>query len=503
MVLALARPTLILLLLALVLSTAGAASAAPANTLPELPTAPSLELGKPEVAELAELDALLGRITGQDQNERDEAIREVLEAEPKLVPALAFRLSSIAEACDKEAMKAKLGAVRRKFRELEKDEESEDAKGKDKPGPDYLPMLASHPEPGSAPFRDLISVVAISRMLEHVGTIEATRLVVEVYVRFGEFLRVDTQRALARLGDKAVPALIEARRHQAEKISKWAVRQLDALGKGIPSEAVQTTNHQVLADVLRAYGRTRDPDALRIVVSFANNERPQVREFPRQAIGLMGEVGTWQLRDTFETIVGKKPPRDWTWERTARELFGEFDRLRSAEVTKLFEAGNKAFAAGDLEAMRGAYDKLLAQNPEFEKKQELLQGYLQYGKRFALDKPDRALLALRKAERLGAGGDLENRIKSLRFTIEAEGLADRHIADRILLKRAVELDPNNARAKEVLARVERGELPDDGKSRYLAAIAIAVVALIAIAFILLRRRLASDEPKKEKEEGLI
>lgn len=484
---------------------AGAAPATP-STLPELPSPPSLELGKPEPAHLAELDELLKRITGADAMARDQAIRELLEAEPKLVPALAFRVNALADSADKEAMKRLLGNVRKRAREAAKDEEAEATKDqkREQPGPDYLTLVAAEADPESSAFRELISLLAMSRMLEHIGTVEAVRALIGIYVRFGEFMRVDTQRALARLGDKAIAALIEAKRHPAEKIAKWAHRQLDALGKAIPSEAVQTNNHQVLADVLRAYGRTRDPDAIRIVVSFANNDRSQVREASRQAIALMGEVCTWQLRDTYESIVGKKPPRDWTWERTARELFGEFDRLRSAEAGKLFEAGNAALASGDLETMRASFDKLLARDPEFERRAELSQGYLQYGKRFASEKPETALAALRRAERLGSGSPLENEAKSLRLTLEAERLAERHVADRVLLRRALELDANNARAKEILSRIDRGETKQSTNNRYLAASAIGAVALLAIAFILLRKRdtapvPAQPETKKDVE----
>jgi hypothetical protein len=485
------RSIALALVIVLTAGSAPAAADAPGGNLPELPAAPNVDLPKPEASDLAELDALLARITGQDDGEREQAVREVLEAEPRLVPALAFRLNTIADSADKEAMKRLFGEVRRRNRETVRDDEPDDSKNKnEKPasGPDYLAMVASHAEPSSAAFRDLASVLAVSRMLEHIGTIDATRTLLDVYVRFGEFLRIATQHALARLGDKAVPALIEARRHPAEKIRKWAHRQLDFLGKAIPSEAVQTTDHQVLADALRAFGRTRDPDAIRIVVSFANNERSQVREAARQAIALLGEVSAWQLRDTYENIVGKKPPRDWSWERTARELFAEFDRLRSAEVSRLFETGQKARKSGDLETMRASYDKLLAHDPEFSARQELAESYLEYARRQANESPENALSALRRAERLSSGSDLEPAARSLRLTLEAERLAQGHIADRTLLLRALELDPGNVRAKEVLARLERGEPQDAGKARYGAAAAIFVAAIAAIAVILFRRR---------------
>jgi tetratricopeptide (TPR) repeat protein len=448
--------------------------------LPELPTPPSIELKRPEAADLAEVDALLGRIVAETAADRDSAVRELLEAEPKHVSAIRFRLGSVADNADKEAMKRLLLKTRRELLNKKDDEES------DKPsaGVDYLAGLIDKAEPKSEAWRNLVTVLALSRMLESIGNVEAVRGLIEVYARFGEFLRISTQNALTRLGDKAVPALIEAQRHPAEKIAKWAVRQLDMLGKGIPSEAVQTQDQAALADVLRAYGRTRNPDAVRIVVSFANSERTQIREASRQAVALLGEVGSWQLRDTYENVVGKKPPRDWAWERTARELFAEFDRLRVAQVSKFFEEGQAARNRDDFEKMRESFDKLLAYDPSFEQRTELAAGYVAYAKATQDKSRAAAIAALRRAERLDP--TLKD-AGSLRLTLEAEELEEHGIADSTLLERALEADAQNSRAKSALARFERGEPKRSENARYVAAGSILAVALAAIAFLLLRK----------------
>jgi tetratricopeptide (TPR) repeat protein len=471
--------------------------AAEGRKLPELPTPPSIEPSRPGATELAEVDALLGRVISADDTDREAAVRELLEAEPKHVSAARFRISSIADSADKEAMKRLLLKTRRDLL----DEKADEDESKPSAGVDYLGRLTQKAEPKSEAWRQLVSVLALSRMLESIGNVEAVRGLIEVYARYGEFLRITTQNALTRLGDKAVPALIEAQRHPAEKIAKWAVRQLDMLGKGVPSETVQTEDPAVLADVLRAYGRTRNPDAVRIVASFANSERAQVREAARQAVALMGEVGSWQLRDTYENVVGKKPPRDWSWERIARELFAEFDRLRFAQVGKLFEDGQAARAKGDLQGMRGFYDKLLAHDPSFEGRQELAQGYLEYAKSVAdKSRPD-AITALRRAERLDP---TLKTAAGLRLTLAAEALEERGIVDSTLLERALENDPQNARAKAAFARFERGEPKRSENARLVAAGSLLGVAGLAIAFILLRKPKApapkAPEPAPEPPE---
>lgn len=457
--------------------------------LPPLPKAPRRELPPPEPDDVKALDELLARFTSEDDSVREDAVREVLEVEPRLLPAIDRRLAQVAEEADKDAMKALLGDTRQRARDAERKRLRSAGEDGEVETPDYLSMLVQHAAPKKQAWQDLTRVVAMSRMLVQMGSVEATRELIEIYVRFGEFLRVDTQLQLQKLGTKAVAALIEARRHRAEKIARWAERQLDTLGKAIPGEAVNTTDYQVLADVLRAYGRVRDPDAARIVISFANSERAQVREAARQAVALMGEVANWQLRDTYETIVGKKPARDWTWERTARELFGEFDRLRLSQVYDLFEAGSLAFENGELEKAREAFDKVLARSPVFEHRAEMAPAYLSYAKKHADEDRERAVVALYRAERIAQGSPLEKQAKSLLLTLQGEALLERGLADQTLFRRALELDGANARAREALAQIERGETQSRAElGRYAPAAAIAAIALAGLAFMAVRRR---------------
>jgi hypothetical protein len=457
-----------------------------------------VELVDPRAEDLAELDAVLGRISSDEATGREAATREILELSPRLVVAMRRRLASIADQANRNAMKILLYDVRRAAREELKDEPDDGRAQKD--GPDYLALLVEKTRKPESAWRDLTRVLALSRMLEHVGTTEAVRGIIEVYVRFGEFLRVDTQRALTRLGDRAVPALIEARRHPTERIGKWASRRLDALGRAAPGQAAQIGDVRVLADVFRAYGRTKDLDAARIVVSFAGSERTQLREAARQAVAMLGETGHWQLRDAYENVVGKRAQRDWGWERTARELFGELDRLRRAEIFDAFEKGLEARKQGDLEAMRVAFDQVLARSPEFQRADELADGYFEYGKKHAADQRERALLSLRRAERLGTDPVRRKKIESLVLSLESERLGERGIADKSLLRRALDADPENARAREQLLELSRVAPPSDRRARYAIAGAIGLSALLGVLVILLRPRSRRDPPAQGASE---
>lgn len=475
----------------------GSPSAVPAVTaakreLPELPKAPDLEPKEPSVADVSEIDELLTRIASEDQLQREEGVRAIKELGPRAVPAIRRRLEALAGNADKGAMKQLLHEIRRRARDEPKEEVPGTADKSDK-GPDYFQLVLAEAKPAQLAWKNLAHALALSRMLEQVATTPAVRGLIDVYVRFGDFLRIDTQKALARLGDRAVPALLEARRHQAERIGTWASRQLDALGRAAPSQAAQITDPAVLADVLRAYGRTKDLDAARIVISFAGSERAQLRDAARQAIGMLGEAGHWQLRDAYEDVVGKRAQRDWTWERTARELFGELDRLRRAELLSRFEAGQKAQAAGDLEAMRKAFDDVLARVPFFERADEMVGGYWEYAKQHADDRRDDAIFALRRAERLSRGAPHQAAIQSLLLTLEAERLAANQIIDRSLLKRAVQLDPGNERARSRLETLSRPKATDTSNLRYGVAGGIALGGILGVLFVLFAGRLKRRE----------
>jgi hypothetical protein len=464
-------------------ATAESSGAPAEGSLAPLPKLPTVGLPEPEREDLERLDALIARMTSAEATARDSALHDLSVGGPKLVPAVAQRLNAIADQADREEMKRLLGEVRRRARDQMREDLRSEGRRDKVVTPDYLGMLVALPHPDSKAWRDLVAVVALSRMLVEVGTVEAARQLVEVYARFGEFLRVDAQLQLEKLGDKALAALIEARRHKAEKIAKWAERQLDALGKAVPGEAIQTSDPEVLADVLRAYGRIRDPDAARIVVTFANSERSQVREAARQAVVMMGEVAQWQLRDTYENFVGQRPPRDWSWERTARELFERFDRQRLAQLYDLFEQGKRAAREQKLEEMRNAFDRVLAQNPLFERRGEMAAGYLEYAREAPPEQRDQALVATRRAERI-APDPIGKAASSLRLTLEAEGWLARGLADQSLLRRAIELDPNNQRARRMLASADWGQpAARVGLYRYLAAGAIALVALAGMVSI--------------------
>jgi tetratricopeptide (TPR) repeat protein len=328
-------------------------------------------------------------------------------------------------------------------------------------------------------------------MLTTVGTTPAVRELLQMYSYFGELLRIDLARQVNKLRDKAVPALIEARQHDAKIVQRFAVKELDLLGRTIPGEAVGVTDPQVLADILRAYGRTRDVDAERVVLSFCNSERIKLREAAREAITAIGEPGIWQLRDAYLNQTGNKAPRDFTWDRMARELFGMYDRARLAEVYKLMDEGVEQAKAQHWIEATDAFDKVLARSPVFERRKEMTTAYVERAKLVEAKEPAISLELMRKALRLDPQGDGAKKIEANIAYLEGMALIERGTPDKFPFTKAIEIDPTHERAKRALAELEQERVAPKKSfvRRYVAAGGVGFAALIAmIALVRIKPR---------------
>ncbi|MDC0749802.1 hypothetical protein [Polyangium mundeleinium] len=507
-------------------SSAAAAPAAPAS-LPELPKLQPLVLQEPDAAALQELDRVLERLTTGDARAKETARVAVAEVTPSVVPAVRARVQELRAGLDRKEAQGLLDDARKAGRKSLRDKEKAEKAGKekdkagkdekaskdDKAGKDakaskdakapkkskddkdaedegdWLEFVLASPKPKSDTWRDLVRLLAMERMLTAAGTTPATRELLQMYSYFGEFLRVDLQRQIAKLRDRAVPALIEGRQHDAKIVQRFASKQLDLLGRAIPGEAVGVTDPQVLADILRAYGRTRDVDAVRVILSFSNSDRIQLREAAREAISAIGEPGIWQLRDAYLNQTGNKAPREFTWDRIARELFGMYDRARLAEVYKLMDEGAAHAAASRWVEATSAFDKVLARSPVFERRKEMAPAYVAHAKTLEEKEPAAALEMLRKALRLDPKGEGARKVEAEIAYLEGVTLIARGTPDKFPLTKAIELDPSNERAKRALASLEQERIEPQKSSlhRYVAAGGVGLFALIAMIFLARRK----------------
>ncbi|HMY14833.1 MAG TPA: hypothetical protein PKA58_00830 [Polyangium sp.] len=489
------------------LSASASASSSMPTTLPELPKLAPIVLAEADPGALQDLDRVLERLTAPDAHTRDAARASLSEVTPSVVPAIRTRLLEIRGSIDRKEAQGLLDDARKAGRKSMKGKDKAAEKpAKKKPGAkedadddgDWLEFVLASGRSKNDSWKDLVKLLAMERMLTNVGTTPAVRELLQMYSYFGELLRIDLARQVNKLRDKAVPALIEGRQHDAKIVQKFAVKELDLLGRTIPGEAVGVTDPQILTDIMRAYGRTRDVDAVRVVLSFCNSERITLREAAREAIAAIGEPGIWQLRDAYLNQTGNKAPRDFTWDRIARELFGMYDRARMAEVYKLMDEGVEFANAQKWIEATDAFDKVLARSPVFERRKEMAKAYVERAKLVESKEPATSLELLRKALRLDPKGDGAKKIEADIAYLEGMALIEKGTPDKFPLQKALEIDPKHERAKQALADLEQERVAPKKSymKRYVAAGGVGFAALIAMI------ALVRIKPRKRAEENV-
>ncbi len=494
-------------------SGSASVAAPPAAALPELPRLQPITFPEPDPTALKELDRLLERLGAEDERARADARNALAEVGPTIVPAVRHRVRDVHASIDREEAARVLEAARKAGRKArkgkdegkpadakvdgKKDKDKKDKKRKDDEADDgdWLDFLLASPHPGDKAWRDLVRLYGMTRMLTAVGTTPAVREMIQLYAHFGDLVRIDLQRQVAKIRDKAVPALIEARQHDAKSVQKWANKELDVLGRAIPGEAVASNDTQILSDVLRAYGRTRDVDAARVILSFCNSERVQLREAAREAISAIGEPGIWQIRDQYLGLTGEKPPRAWAWDRLARELFALYDRQRLTEIHKLMDEGVAAAGGGKLVEAVDAFDKVLARAPLFERRKEMVAAYVDRARQLEDGHREEALGMMRKALRLDPKAEGKSRVEAKIACLEGDISVAQGSPDRTAFERALTLDAGSECARKGLASLEgQGHRASEHLQRYVGAGAIAVAALLAMILLARRRPPQPEKP---------
>ena len=68
-------------------------------------------------------------------------------------------------------------------------------------------------------------------------------------------------------------------------------------------------------------------------IASATRRSPRT-SLPGCTVAAIGEPGIWQLRDQYLSLTGNKAPKEWAWDRLARELFSLYDRARLADAIR-------------------------------------------------------------------------------------------------------------------------------------------------------------------------
>jgi hypothetical protein len=478
-------------------ASASALAAGPDIPLPELPKLAPIPKPAAKPAAAKDLANRLDELRNtQVEGPLDDVDLRFLtgDLDPSIVPAIRQHVTDLREELEGKKAERRLDAARKAgrkaIRRRDKGKKKRDKGAKEGDWFVFILALDDHDDH----WRHAAELYGMLRMLEAVGTTPAVREMIACYSYFGELVRIDLQRAIARLKDKAVPALMEAKKHDARKVRRWVLRQLDGLGRAIPGEAVSTTDHAILADVLRAFGRTRNVDATRIVLSFANSEDVQLRAAAREAIAAIGAPAYGHFKDSYKNLTGKRPPHQWGWERTVRELFRLYDRGRLSQLYELLRKGKKALSDKRYADATAAFNSVLARAPLFAERAAMSPAYLGRAEELLTEKKyDAAAPLLRTAMRLAPKGADNEKIESKLLLLEGRALINAGTPDRFVLERALALDATNAEARELLATLDsQSQERHKANKRYLGAVAVGLIALVAIILLALGPRSVTE-----------
>jgi tetratricopeptide (TPR) repeat protein len=418
----------------------------------------------------ADLDAMLAAIdAARDPASRLEATKPMLTLPESALPAIAQKLEELRKASSVGLTEA----VRLANRAAK--------------GGDLLGALVELEEGDRQGTRSAIATVALVRGLARIGTTPAIRQLLQIGADHGGVLRPELARLVRELGDRAVPALIRTR--TAPSIRSWAYGQLEAMGKRIPGDAVQTKDNQVLADVLDAYATIHDLDALPVILSFVNSDRVLVRAAARDAVAKYGQDAIWKLREAYANLTGNPAPDGWLASDVARELFAAYDRFRLQEVHGLLDQGLAKYKQGDVAGAVADFDKVLARQPMLDRRGEMVAAYVAHAQ--ALEEQDeaQALAIFRKAARLAPDGPRASQIAAEVAYLEGKELLSRGIADAEPFRRALSLNPGHAGARAELDRLESSYADRDARIQGMAgAAAVIVLSLTGIILFAGRRR---------------
>jgi len=479
------------------LAALGALTLAPAHALAQLPSANGAAKATPVASSAApqgraadrpaaapmspeELERVLAPLSGDDDAARRAAAKAASELGPDAVPAITKKLA--------ELRKAPSAAITAAVKQAGKPTESADLCAK------LLELPRDAPKVDAAAARTALVTAALVRGLVHASTasaagVPAIKQLVKVAGDHGGAFRPEIARHVKALGERAIPALLETRKDGSADLRGWAYGQLEAMGKRIPGDAVQTTDHDLLAEILRTYGAIHDLDSVPVLLSFINADREQIRTAAREAVAGFGQDAIWKLREAYGNMAGKPAPDGWSAAEVAKQLFAVSDRLRLQEVYGLLEEGLAREKEGKVDEAVAAFDKVLARQPMLDRRADMAPAYVAHAEKLIDSDPVQAASILKKALRLAPESPRTPQIEAQLAYLEGKDLAARGITDPAPFQRALTLDPAHAGARAEIDRIE-SQTHDRGtrtQAATAAGAALLVGLIVALLFVGQRR----------------
>jgi hypothetical protein len=442
-----------------------------------------------------ELAILCKQLGADDAHERLDAAHEIVGLGKDSAPTIIERLGSTYDA-KPENMRLVLTGLRKKLKEETiKDLEARGKKVRIKdlpmaPPPEFLEILVEKRN-GNYPdgWRDAVEVMTLLNALAHMGTTDTIGAVLDYAPQYEAAFRKEIYQIVKWLGPRAVPALVRRQDSKDEHVAIVVSTALADMKMERPGQQVQVKDHRILIEVLQAFGDHKDIDALQPVISFINSDMDQVRQAAREAILAYGQLALWTLKKEYKEYTGEMPDPDWDAATIAGQLFELQDAERMAPLHDRMEKGLELASEGKLEEMEDAYRRILAEQPLYGRRAEMVPGYMAYGAQLLESGDlDGAALMFKVAERLDEGGEQADAIRARLHLIEGLTAIEEGAPDAHPLRQALELDPELKLARETLDDVEQMDRRRRiSRYRIMGAVGIGSAAIIVLVLLIIRR----------------
>ena len=459
------------------------------------PGRPARAQDVPESITAQELSDIFKAFKSDSVEERWKAAQAVLDLDKGSIQILRKRLLRDFKASG-ESMKRILYALRKDLKE-EKIKELQ-AKGKPFKEDDvetmspeaFLKILVERRRDDNIlAWRAAAEIMTLLTALTLMETRPSLLIVLDFSSAHEYAFRKEIYQLMLWTGEKALPAMVLRKNSKDADVQTVISAYLEKMNMARAGQQVQVKDPAVLAEILVLFGETKNFESIDAIISFLNAENPVIRKAAREAILKFGKSSQWALRKAYKQYTEAEPDAAWPAEKIAEELFREQDNDRMAPLNEKMKEALDLAKAGKFDEMETRFKEILALQPMYERKQEMVPGYVAAA-RHALDGNDldRAAFLLRVVRRINTDPEQEKKIQAMLFYTEALRDLGEGIADPTLMKKAVQLDPGFKEARERLEDIEKVYRGRRIKGyRILAAGGIGTTALLILLLILLKR----------------
>ena len=345
----------------------------------------------------------------------------------------------------------------------------------------------------------------------------------------GGVFRDEVGRQVRKMEAYALPPLIRLAMGTG-KVAKgerrYANYQLDRMDRQRPETVMaQVHDDPVRAEVLLAWGETRPSSAVHVVLGEIDASSPRVRraarwawmqyvtrkppEPPKRRLKLTGgkqsdkeqelyltyrELADLEIRRQWPALMGEPADPQKSLEDLSAEVFVRKDAERTARWDALFAKAEDQRTRGDFAGAVALYGWILAQDPFYGRRGEMVLGYLRLGQQLAAaGRFAEAGGWLRQAAALAQGvgpqaDDARRAVEAELALVEAQNGLSRGAEDPAAFEHALALDPQSQKARAALRELKKKRLRRTARSSSKAAAALGALAL---GCVLLWRRARS------------